>query len=58
MPPAAALRLTAGLARLLDDPAERERLAAAAQALAAERYSRESYLARTAAACERLLGRP
>ena len=50
--------LAAGLARLLDDPAERERLAAAAQALAAERYSRESYLARTAAAYERLLGRP
>ena len=57
VPPEAAA-LAAGLARLLDDPAERERLAAAAQALAAERYSRESYLARTAAAYERLLGRP
>ena len=49
--------LAAGLARLLDSPAERERLAAAAQALAAARYSRASYLARTAAAYERLLGR-
>ena len=48
--------LAAGLARLLDHPAERERLAAAARALAAARYSRESYLARTAAAYERLLG--
>lgn len=50
--------LAAGLARLIDDPAERERLAAAAQTLAAARYNRESYLARTAAAYERLLARP
>ena len=50
--------LAAGLARLIDHPAERERLAAAAQALAAARYNRESYLARTAAAYERLLARP
>ncbi len=50
--------LAAGLARLIDHPAERERLAAAAQALAAARYNRESYLARTAAAYERLLTRP
>lgn len=49
--------LADGLARLIDDPAERQRLAAAAQALASERYSRESYLARTAAAYERLLAR-
>lgn len=49
--------LAAGLARLLDDPDERERLASAAQALAASRYSRASYVRRTAAAYERLLGR-
>ena len=47
--------LAAGLARLLDRPAERRRLAAAARARAASRYSRESYLSRTAAAYERLL---
>ncbi len=50
--------LAAGLARLIDDPGERTRLAEAARALAAARYSRASYLARTAAAYERLLGRP
>ena len=50
--------LATGLARLIDDPDERTRLAEAAQALAASRYSRESYVARTAAAYERLLGRP
>ena len=50
--------LAAGLARLIDDPGERARLAAAARALAAARYSRESYVARTAAAYERLLDRP
>ena len=47
--------LASGLARLIDCPGERERLAAAAQALASARYSRESYLARTAAAYEQLL---
>jgi len=50
--------LATGLARLIDDPAERARLAAAARVLAAARYSRASYVARTAAAYERLLGRP
>ena len=50
--------LAGGLARLIDDPGERTRLAAAARALADARYSRESYVARTAAAYERLLGRP
>ena len=50
--------LAAGLGRLIDDPAERERLAAAARELAAARYDRASYVARTAAAYERLLGRP
>ena len=49
--------LAAGLARLIDAPDERGRLASAAQALAASRYSRESYVARTAAVYERLLGR-
>ena len=50
--------LAAGLARLIDDPAERARLASAARALAASRYSRDSYVARTAAVYERLLGCP
>ena len=49
--------LAAALARLIDDPGERARLAEAARSLAASRYSRESYVARTAAAYERLLGR-
>ena len=56
--PPRAEALAAGLARLIDDPAERARLAGAARALADARYSRESYVARTAAAYERLLGRP
>ena len=50
--------LASALARLIDDPGERARLATAARALADARYSRESYVARTAAAYERLLGRP
>ncbi len=50
--------LAAGLARLIEAPDERARLAAEAKALAATRYSRESYVARTAATYERLLGRP
>ena len=56
--PPRAEALAAGLARLIDDPGERARLAGAARALADARYSRESYVARTAAAYERLLGRP
>ena len=49
--------LAAGLARLIDDPGERARLAGAARSLAASRYSRELYVAQTAAAYKRLLGR-
>ena len=56
--PPEAEALAAGLARLLDDPDERTRLAAAAQALATSRYSRESYVSRTAVAYQRLLDRP
>ena len=56
--PPRAEAFAAGLARLIDDPGERARLAAAARARAAAQYSRESYVARTAAAYERLLGRP
>ena len=55
--PPRAEALAAGLGRLIDAPDERARLAAEAEALAATRYSRESYVARTAAAYERLLGR-
>ncbi len=46
----------AALGRLLDDPGERERIAAAAAALAADKYSRASYVARTRDAYVRLLG--
>ena len=56
--PPEAEALAAGLARLIDDPDERTRLAAAAQALATSRYSRESYVSRTAVAYQRLLDRP
>ena len=41
--------------RLIDRPAERTRLADAARTFAAERYSRDAYVARTAAAYARLL---
>ena len=43
------------LRRLIERPHERERLARAARALAGARYSREAYVARTAAAYARLL---
>ena len=46
----------AALTHLLDSPDERERIAAAAAALAARKYSRASYLARTREAYDRLLG--
>lgn len=46
----------AALGRLLDAPDEREQIAAAAAALAADKYSRASYLARTREAYQRLLG--
>jgi hypothetical protein len=42
--------------QLIDQPAERARLAAAAAAVAQEKYSRESYLRRTAQAYEQLCG--
>jgi glycosyltransferase involved in cell wall biosynthesis len=42
--------------QLIDRPAERARIAAAAQAVAQDKYSRESYLRRTAQAYERLCG--
>jgi glycosyltransferase involved in cell wall biosynthesis len=48
--------LAAAVADLIERPAERERLAKAAAALAAARYSRESYVHRTAEAYRRLLG--
>ena len=48
--------LAAAIAELIDRPAERDRLAKAAAALAATRYSRESYVRRTAEAYRRLLG--
>lgn len=44
----------AAILELLEHPAERERLSSAARAVAQEKYSRESYLKRTAAAYERL----
>ena len=46
----------AALGRLLDEPGERERIAAAAAALAARKYSRATYLSRTREAYARLLG--
>ena len=42
--------------QLIDQPGERARLAAAASAVSQEKYSRESYLLRTAQAYERLCG--
>lgn len=50
--------LAAAMAQLIDRPDERARLAAAAGLLAKTRYSRASYLARTAAAYEHLLAAP
>jgi glycosyltransferase involved in cell wall biosynthesis len=47
-----------GMRRLIDDPALGRRLAAAAHDLSRERYSRESYLARTRDAYRRLMGWP
>lgn len=45
----------AAIAGLLDSPAERERLAGAARRLAAQKYSREGYVRRTAEAYARLM---
>lgn len=50
--------LAAAILGLLRDPDRGRRLAAAAAALAAERYSREAYLARTAAAYAALVATP
>lgn len=47
-------RFAEAILELLDNPAERERLSRAAAAIAQERYSRESYLRRTAEAYRRL----
>ena len=46
----------AAVGRLIDDPAERARVAAAAAALAARKYNRASYVERTREAYARLLG--
>jgi glycosyltransferase involved in cell wall biosynthesis len=53
--PPDARALAAAVGSLLDDPAERDRLGAAARQLADEKYSRAVYLARTAEACARLM---
>ena len=50
--------LATGMAALIDQPAERTRLAEAARALAEAHYSRASYLSRTAAAYACLLDTP
>ncbi len=48
--------LAAAMLDLIERPAERARLAGAAAAVAQEKYSRESYLRRTAQAYDRLCG--
>jgi hypothetical protein len=48
--------LAAALAQMVDRPDERARLAAAAAALAATKYSRDAYVRRTAEAYARLVG--
>jgi len=53
--PVDAEALAVAVADLLDRPEERARLAAAARALAGEKYSRESYLRRTAQAYAMLM---
>jgi glycosyltransferase involved in cell wall biosynthesis len=53
--PVDAAALAAAMAQLIDQPDERQRLAAAASALAASKYSREAYLRRTAEAYARLM---
>ena len=54
--PPDASALAAGMARLIDCPEERARLAESARILAASHYSPESYVSRTATAYECLLG--
>jgi glycosyltransferase involved in cell wall biosynthesis len=53
--PVDAEAFAAAIATLIDAPQERERLARAAAALAAEKYSREAYVRRTAEAYRRLV---
>jgi glycosyltransferase involved in cell wall biosynthesis len=53
--PVDAAALAAAVADLLDRPAERQRLADAARALAADKYSRELYVRRTAQAYAMLM---
>jgi glycosyltransferase involved in cell wall biosynthesis len=48
--------VAAAVLQLIDDPAERERLAAAASSVAQAKYSRESYVRKTAQAYQRLCG--
>jgi glycosyltransferase involved in cell wall biosynthesis len=52
--PVDAAALATAIAQLIDQPGERQRLAAAACALAASKYSREAYVRRTAEAYARL----
>jgi glycosyltransferase involved in cell wall biosynthesis len=54
--PAEAGALAAAMGELLNDPEERARLGNAARQLARERYSRESFVERTAEAYARLMG--
>ena len=53
--PPEAMAFASAVGRLLDDPVERDALATAARRLATTRYGREAYVAKTAAAYERLL---
>jgi glycosyltransferase involved in cell wall biosynthesis len=53
--PVDAAAFAVAMAELIDRPADRERLAAAAAALAAAKYSREAYVRRTAEAYRRLV---
>lgn len=56
--PVDAAALASAIADLLDRPDERTRLATAAAKLAADKYSRDSYVRRTADAYARLMERP
>jgi glycosyltransferase involved in cell wall biosynthesis len=56
--PVDAAAFAGAMAELIDRPDERARLAQAARQLAAAKYSRESYVRRTAEAYERLLESP
>ena len=54
--PVDAAAFASAMAELIDRPDERVRLSRAAAALAAEKYSRESYMTKTAEAYRRLVG--